>query len=125
MVRKIIRTLEILQLDFSGLGWVLEAKIGCRHLAAGFPVPDLNGVLGHAAKVLGGDDISDRIRALAVGNPDLPVNLLGSKSQVIAFNAADHTAAKVFDVNDIAHQFVVGVRQQQICRRQRSLIGIL
>jgi len=57
-------------------------------------------------------------------NPDLPINFVCSKSEEVAFNAADHTAAKVLYVDDIEHQCIVGIRQQQIRGRQRPLVCI-
>jgi len=71
---------------------------------------------------LGGDDISARIGTVPLGDPDLPIDFLLSKSEKIAFNPVDHTAAKVLDVDDIKHQLIVGIRQQQIGGWERPII---
>ena len=100
----------------------LEAAGVSRTVAAGLPVPDLNAVLGGVRNEPGRNDVSARIRAVSLGDPDLQVDFLLSERQVIAFGAADDAATEVLDVDHPAHEFIVGVGEQQVRRRKRPVV---
>ena len=122
MVRQLIGTRQILQFYLPGVRRVPEAEVSGCNLFAGLPVPGLNAVLRATCDERRGDDIPAGIGVLPLGDPYLPIDFFCPKSKVIAFNAADHTAAEVLDVNDIQHQCIVDIRQQQIRRRQRPVM---
>ena len=87
MLRQVIHIAKIFQVNLLGIRLILEVKILRCDLISSLPVSELNTVLRSIGYALGGNDISARIGTLTVGDPDLPIDFLGSKSEVIAFNA--------------------------------------
>ena len=68
-----------------------------------------------------GDAKAAGIGLASLRDPDLEIDLLFAERQVVALDAADHAAAEILDVDHVARQLVVGIRQQQIGTGQRPL----
>src|SRR5262249_57760439 len=81
-------------------------------LGSAFPIPDRDAVFRCLRNLVAGDDIAAGIRTASLRNPDLPVDFFRSKGEVIAFDAADHAAAKVLYVDHSGHELIVDIRQQ-------------
>ena len=56
-----------------------------------------------------------------MGDPNLPIDVLVSECQVIAFGAVDHAAAEVLHVDHVGHQHIIDIRQKQIGAGQRPV----
>ena len=89
-------------------------------LGAGFPSPNVEGVLRPAYDLFAGDNITARIGAGSLCNPDLPIDLLCTKGEMVTFHAVDHPASQILRVSYMRHQLLVAIGHQQIgCRDGR------
>src|SRR5262245_5917383 len=79
---QILHGFQLLQRDLFGTGGSLEGKGALRGSSTGLPVGKADGVGEEARDQLGGDDVSARNGAAALGNPDLPVDVFGPEGQV-------------------------------------------
>src|SRR5215831_16986471 len=100
--------------QFLSTGGNLQFETIGGDLGARLPRPNIEGVLRLPCNLLARDDITARIRASPLSNPDLPIYLLRPESKVVAFNAADHTGSQVLHVVDFRHQLFIGIGHQQI-----------
>src|SRR6516164_4136767 len=91
-----------------GAGGNLQFETIECNLGASFPSPNIEGVLRPPDNLLAGDDITARIRAGSLRDPDLPVDLFRPKSKVVAFDPVDHTASEVLRIINLRHQLFVG-----------------
>src|SRR5262245_33416480 len=99
--RQVIEFTELIQVDLLGVRCIRETVVDGRDLVAALPVPSLDAVLRRLVNLLGGNRISVGIRTITVGDPNLPIDLLGAKREMIAFDAADHAAAQVLHVDHL------------------------
>src|SRR5215469_4164282 len=94
--------------QFLSIGRNLQFETIGGDLGARFPPPNIEGVLRLPCNLLARDDITARIRASPLSNPDLPIDLLRPESKVVAFDATDHAGSQVLRVVDLCHQFFIG-----------------
>ena len=97
MARQLARVLYLLELVDAYLlrpsRWI-ECEVRRGNLAAGLPVPKLDGVLRPVGDSHGRDDVPARTRFRALRHPDLPVHVLGAEGEVVTLDAADDAAAE-------------------------------
>src|SRR5262245_37842661 len=91
-----------------------EFEVIRRHLGAGLPCSDIERVLGKTLNLFCCDDIAAGIRAVALRNPDLPIDLFGAEGKVITLSPSDHATAEILYFGDQRHEFVIHIRQQEI-----------
>src|SRR5579862_785235 len=82
----------------------LEAEGSRRNFVASLPVTDIERVLRRARDFGARDYIAAGIRVVSLSDPDLDIDLLHAKGEVIAFGAANNTAAQIFYLGDLRHQ---------------------
>ena len=114
----VLRLLELIEVNQSRAGRRLEREVRLGDLAAGLPVPKLDGVLGRVRDSRGRDDVPARTRFRALRHPDLPVHVFGAEGEVVAFDAAEDPAAQVLHVRHVGRHLVVGMGEKQIGSRQ-------
>src|SRR5262245_16814584 len=111
-LRQFIHVGESFHIHLFGASCILEGEILGPNLGAAFPIPDRDAVFRCLRNLVAGDDIAAGIGTASLRNPDLPVDFFRSKGEVIAFDAANHTAAKVLYVDHSGHELIVDIRQQ-------------
>src|SRR5215813_14447027 len=109
MTGYVIELGDLVRRQFLGIGGDRQFETIGSDLGAGFPSPNIEGVLRPPGNLLARDDIAARIRASPLSNPDLPIDLLCPESKVVAFNAADHTGSQVLHVVDLRNQLFIGI----------------
>ena len=77
-----------------------HVEIVRRHFFASFPIPDVDCVLRRPLDLGASDDIAAGLRAVALGDPNLPIHLVGSESEMVTFDPADYPAPKVFRIHN-------------------------
>ena len=70
------------------------------------------------------DDKPARIRAVALCDPNLPIDFLVSEREVITLLATDYAAAEIFAVDDLGHQLIVRIREEQVGSREGSVVFV-
>jgi hypothetical protein len=86
--------------------------------------PDVDAVLRRFVHLRAGDGVAAGIRTTPLSNPDLPVHVLRSKRQMIAFDASDHATSQVLGIQDLGHELIVDIRYQQVRPRYRPMIFV-
>src|SRR5262249_38654626 len=109
MSRYFIKLRDLAWHQLLGAGGNRQFETVGGNLGARFPCPNIEGVLRPPGNLLARDDITARIRASSLRDPDLPIDLFGPKGEVIAFGAVDHTASEVLHVVDLRHQLLIRV----------------
>ena len=51
---------------------------------------------------------------IALGDPNLPIHLVGSESEMVTFDPADYSASKILYIHNRGHELFVRIRHQQI-----------
>jgi hypothetical protein len=122
MSRYFIKLGNFARRQFLGAGRDVQFEAMRGNLGAGFPSPNIEGVLRPPSNLLGRDDIAARIRAGSLSDPDLPIDLLRPESKMISFDTMDHTASQILHVVDLRHQLFIGIGHQQIGGRDGPVV---
>src|SRR5579862_6036352 len=112
LVRQLVRIVQVLELHLLEFSRRLEAETICRHFASGLPVADIDRVLRPAVDFGAPDHVAAGIGTSAMGDPDLDIDVGHAKGEVIAFGAANNTAAQVVNIYYLRHQPRIHVRRQ-------------
>ena len=68
--------------------------------------------------LLARDDITARVRASPLSDPDLPIDLFRPErkvvASVVAFDATDHAGSQILHIVDLRHQLLIRIRYQHI-----------
>src|SRR3974377_656928 len=115
---------KIFQLNFVCTRGILEAEISQCDLISNFPVSKLDAVLRDIRNAPGCYGVTAGIRPLTLCDPNLKIDFLLSKGEKVAFDTTNHAAAQILDIDDIEHQLVVYIRQEEICSRKWSMIFV-
>src|SRR6516164_8968271 len=110
----IIELGDFVRRQFLGTGGNLQFETVGSDFGARFPSPSIESVLRIPGNLLARDDITARIGAGSLRDPDLPIDLLRSKSKMVAFDAMDHTGSQILHIVDLRHQRIVRIRYQHI-----------
>jgi hypothetical protein len=102
------------QIHFGCAGRRLEHKSVCIRYRVCLPVLDPQGVLRSTSQRLARDDVFAGYWRRAGLDPYLLVCIDAAKREMLAFDSVDDALADMFGVDDIRHQFIVGIGQQQI-----------
>src|SRR6516164_11830965 len=114
MAGYIIELGDLVRRQFLGTGGNLQFEAVGSDFGARFPCPNIEGVLWPPGNLLARDNIAARIRTGSLRDPDLPIDFLRSKSQVVAFDPMDHTGSQILHIGDLWHQLLIRIRYQHI-----------